>query len=69
MARSQYIYVVTEFSDFAGYVVAATFTVKHECITWMKRNLAPPGVIRKLHRHSGSGSARTEMDIKKLLEE
>ena len=74
MARSQYIYTVT---PFAGYVPQATFTVKHEMVTWMKRNFDKPEHV-KVHRYPDGGSSaedehgvpvyRTEMDVKKLWE-
>lgn len=67
MARSQYIYVILEENRFEYKEVAATFTVKHECLTWMKKNPPKEGVIRELYRHSGSGAGRTQMDIEKEL--
>lgn len=72
MARSQYIYVVTEVHDYGvgyGSEVLATFTVKHECATWLKKNPTTTDTVRELHRHSGCGSARTEMNIEELLKE
>lgn len=36
MARSAYIYVVFEHDD-----VIATFTVKHEMVTWLNREITP----------------------------
>lgn len=41
MARSNYIYVVTMYSEILG-----TFTVKHEMITWVLNNVK---IIKLVH--------------------
>lgn len=73
MARSHYIYTVT---PAAGYVPVATFTVKHEMVTWTKQNFTKPEHVRVNRYPDGgvplteetvkSGSYRTELDMKEL---
>ena len=75
MARSSYIYTVT---PAAGYVPVATFTVKHEMVTWTRQNYTKPEHV-KVHRYPDGGLTlcdedikygryRTEIDLKELWE-
>lgn len=81
MARSSYIYTVTPFAG-SGFP-AAVFTVKHEMVTWIKRNYPwEPGKCERpirVHRFPDGGHPvfdengvnvhRTELDVKKLMGE
>lgn len=48
MARSTYVYVVQE-----GDVVAAGFTVKHELMTWLRRQGPRLGALEVTRVHDG----------------
>jgi hypothetical protein len=55
MARSSYIYVVYMLGRTGGTATVATFTVKHEMVTWIRREWAKaegPVRVLRVMRHS-----------------
>ncbi|MFC4373286.1 hypothetical protein ACFO5K_04155 [Nocardia halotolerans] len=62
MARSTYIYVVTD-----GLGVISAFTVKHELVSWLRRNPAPSHRVTRVNDGPHSGTRITDIDITELL--
>jgi len=68
MAKSKYLYAVTEFDVLmAEWRGLFAFEVKHECVTWLRKNPPAQNIVRYLHRLEDDGNIKTEMDIKELL--
>lgn len=62
MARSTYIYVVTD-----GLGVVAAFTVKHELATWLRANLAPFHRVTRVNDGAHTDNHISVLDISELL--
>ncbi len=62
MARSTYIYVVTDGRD-----VVAAFTVKHELVSWLRAGRAPSLSVTRVNDGAHSGNFATVLDITELL--
>lgn len=62
MARSSYVYVVSD-----GLGPLAGFTVKHELVTWLRRNQRPTLTLLVHRLVDGRDGAITHLDVNDLI--